>query len=279
MRLENLYKYIDYREYIKEYYRVNKESRFGFSYRAFSKKAGFSSPSFIRLVIEGEKNLTKNSVLKLSHAMELNTEECEFFEDLVFFGQAKIFDEKQHYLTRIDLRRDKNDPSVLKPAQFDYLKDWYNPLLLEMVSVNGFEEDPVKIASMIPFEVTPKQVKAALEFLIQNGFLERDGRGKLVKVDKTLATGPLDEQEVLQILARSFHKKMTELAVEAVTRFSKEQRNTTNTTLSFSRKSYQLATERIKAMRYELLELAASDDETDTVYQLNVNLFPLMEKK
>ena len=67
----------------------------------------------------------------------------------------------------------------------------------------------------------------------------------------------------------------TELAAEAVASMPSNTRNATNTTLSFSKKSFEAAMKRIKAMRYELLELASADREADQVYQLNVNLFPL----
>ena len=46
-----------------------------------------------------------------------------------------------------------------------------------------------------------------------------------------------------------------------------------------SGKSYELALKRIETLRYELLELAASDNDADRVYQLSVNFFPLVKKR
>jgi uncharacterized protein (TIGR02147 family) len=71
---------------------------------------------------------------------------------------------------------------------------------------------------------------------------------------------------------------MLELAGKALLELPKEQRSVTNTTLSMSEKSYELALKRIETMRYELLELAAADSSADRVCQLNVNLFPLVKK-
>ena len=62
-------KYIDYRLYLREYYTDRKKNQRGFSYRWFNQKAGFSSPVYLKLVMEGKRNLTKSSIAKFSLAL------------------------------------------------------------------------------------------------------------------------------------------------------------------------------------------------------------------
>ena len=95
--MKPVFSYIDFREYIRDFYKEKKkESRF--SYRDFSRLAGFSSPVFIKLVIEGKANVSRSSITKLCNAMKLNREEKRYFKNLVLFIQAKDLNTKMHYL-------------------------------------------------------------------------------------------------------------------------------------------------------------------------------------
>ena len=57
--MNKIYTYTDYRKFVKDYYLSKKKSIRRFSYRSFSEKAGFSSPNFIKLVIDGKKKSRK----------------------------------------------------------------------------------------------------------------------------------------------------------------------------------------------------------------------------
>ncbi len=277
MEALNLYQFSDYREFIRAYYESQKNSRIGFSFRAFAKKAGFSSPNFIKLVMEGQKNLSLDSIHKLAKAMDLNESSQKYFEEIVLFSQAKSFKEKTEHLKNLDAFHEKNNPGALSEDDYDYLKYWYYPVVRELVDLPQFKEDPKYLESMFKGKLNSGKIKKALAFLEKRGFLERNASGRLQKKDKTLATGSVSDKEIQSLIARSYHRTMAEKSLEAVTELSKEERNTSNTTLSFSKKGYEAAVERLKALRYELLELAAADEEADRIYHLNLNIFPLTE--
>ena len=49
--------YQDYRRYMQDFYEEKKKS--GFTWREFSKGAGFASPSYLKLVCEGKSSLSR----------------------------------------------------------------------------------------------------------------------------------------------------------------------------------------------------------------------------
>ena len=57
-----VYDFLDYRAYLRAYYEAAKRTQRSFSFRSFSKLAGLRSPNFLKLVIEGERNLGADSV-------------------------------------------------------------------------------------------------------------------------------------------------------------------------------------------------------------------------
>src|SRR5512133_1692492 len=96
-----VFDYLDYRAYLRAYYEAAKRRPAGFSFRTFSKRAGLRSPNFFKLVIDGDRNLGKDTVGKFADALGLEGEAREFFADLVAFEQSTDNTEKNRVFERI----------------------------------------------------------------------------------------------------------------------------------------------------------------------------------
>ena len=72
---------------------VNKDSAasrdYGFSYRSFARAAGFSSPNYLKLVIDGQRNLTAEMAARFAQACGLLGSAADYFCTLVAFNQAR----------------------------------------------------------------------------------------------------------------------------------------------------------------------------------------------
>src|SRR4051812_39858352 len=90
-----IYHYENFRKYLSDFYDSKKAIDKKFSFRYFARSAGLASPSSLKRVIDGERNLTDEAVEKFAIALGLNKEEKEFFEKLVRFNQTKSSEEKQ----------------------------------------------------------------------------------------------------------------------------------------------------------------------------------------
>ena len=276
---KEIFLYSNYREFLREYYPAQKKSVPKLTFRLFAQQAGFSSASFQKLVMDGKKNLTMESILKISRALRLNKKAEEYFKALVFFNQVKTLEEKKYFLKIIDSFRKKNKPEKLLPKEYDYLKEWYHCVIREMVDFLDFREDAEYINKKLFYAVKPDAIRKSLDFLVETGFLVRDENGKLTKKDKTLATGDIGDQEILGTIARNHHCSMIDLARKAASNLPKEERSVSNTTLGISAAAYAAVQKRIEQLRLEILEIAAADPSADRVFQLNVNLFPLTKRK
>jgi uncharacterized protein (TIGR02147 family) len=270
----DIFNYSDYRAFLKDYFAFKKAESKRFTFSLFAAVTGFASPSFLKLVMENRKNLTKPSVLKIARGLRMRKKPAQYFEDLVFFNQAASLEDKSYFLDRINEYRRKNRPEKLLPREYDYLAQWYHCVIREMIDLAGFREDPRWIAEKLLYTVKIEDITGSLKFLEEKGFIGRDESGRLVKKDKTIATGDIGQQEMLTTIVRAFHRKMISFAEESIRKQPKAVRNTSDTTLSLSAASYEIAIKRIEQLRMELLEIAKSDDNADRIYQLNINLFP-----
>jgi uncharacterized protein (TIGR02147 family) len=91
----SIFNYVNYRRFLKDYYLKAKAEKKYFSYRYFSRRAGINSPNFLKVVIEGKRNLSSTTIEKFASALGLDQKETVFFRRLVVFNQARTASEKQ----------------------------------------------------------------------------------------------------------------------------------------------------------------------------------------
>lgn len=122
----SVFSFQDYREFLKAYYEFEKE-RSKLSFALFAKKAGLNSPNYLKLVIEGARNLTQKNIFLFAKAMNLNDPETAFFETLVQLNQSQSNEEKTFYRRRfseLSLAKDKRkklDPNFVTQS-------WQHPV-------------------------------------------------------------------------------------------------------------------------------------------------------
>jgi len=87
------------------YYEAAKAHSRVFSYRYFSRKAGYNSPNFLKLVIDGERNISTDSIERFADALGLTLSERRFFANLVAFNQAETAEEKNEAFERVSASR------------------------------------------------------------------------------------------------------------------------------------------------------------------------------
>ena len=88
--MQSIFQYRNYRQYLYDFYHYKKLVNPYYSYRLFSMKAGFRAPNLLKLVMDGQRNLTCESVEKFARALKLSNTEAVFFKDLVLHNQGRF---------------------------------------------------------------------------------------------------------------------------------------------------------------------------------------------
>lgn len=263
--------YMDYREYLRDFFEQKKRELRFYSYRLFSQRAGLKSPNFLKLVIMGERNLSKQSVYKFAKALGINKKETEYFENLIFFNQSKTLEEKNYFLSKVMKYREKCDPKKIEEAEFDYYSNWYNPVIRELACAVDFNGDYKRLAIAVIPAITPAEAANSLVLLQKLKFIVRNDDGSFSKTSLSLTTG----RQVRSVAVSNYHRSMIGLAGDALERFSAVERDITSLTLGVSEETRNTIVERLGALRLELLELAEQDENPEQVVQVNFQVFPL----
>jgi uncharacterized protein (TIGR02147 family) len=268
----NIFEYQNYRLYLRDYYSDQKATKRYFSYRYFSKRAGINASAFLYYVIEGKRNLTKKSIDKISGAIGHTKDENEYFENLVFFNQAKTIAEKTMYYSRIVECRRPLDIKTIAKDRYEFYSKWYHSIIRELVTMIDFKDDYIMLASFLTPPISAKEAQESIELLERLGFLERDEKGLYHQTDNVISVKP-DAPDAFII--EKFQAEMLEMALKAYDNIQRSHRMSASTTFSISRATFELFKMKTREFRKELLEIARLDNEPDRVYQFTFNLFPV----
>lgn len=270
----DIFEYDNYRKYLKDLYFSLKSNGGKFSFRYFSRLAGFRSPNFLKLVMEGERNISPESIDKFAKALKLNKPEAAFFRNLVLLNQAQTVEEKKFYAEQLLASRFYKKAHPLKQEQYEYYSKWYLVPIRELVATEGFREDPEWIGHRLNPPISSAEAKKAIEMLLRLGFVQRDSNGKLVQTAEFVSTG----DEVSSLSVAQFHKEMIAKGAEAIDRIPSSEREISSVTLGLSEQGATQVKELIQRFRKELLALASQDSRLQAVHQVNFQFFPLTRK-
>lgn len=267
----DVFRYRDYRQFLRAFYDHNKSQGYGFSLRAFSKRARLRSSNYLKLVMDGDRNLTAPMAVRFAEACALRGQSADYFCELVAFGQAETAAERERAYARLSRFKRYRKVHRLDRAQDAYHSHWYIPVIRELAARADFSEDPHWIARKLMPQIAPREAAQALEILLQLGLLVRAADGRLVQSEPLLQTpdGPLGHHLV------TFHRSMMERAAEALDRVPREEREIASLTLCVTEERMGELKRELEHFRDDLLQRYGADEGARRVVQVNLQMFPL----
>lgn len=272
MYLPNLFEFSDYRSYLREIYTANKALNARFSFRMIAAKAGFSSSASYKLVIEGKRNLSKQSILQLTLGFGLDPRSAEYFENLVFYNQSEDPRQKDHFWKGMMALQKAPPIAAISVDHMEYFSQWYHCVIREIAPLMPLPLNYRKLGSSLSPRIQASEAQASVELLLDLGFLRLEG-ACLVQSEPVI--GAHERTGKNHIV--DFQKQMLQRALEAFERDRPQERLGSSTTLGVSEQTYAQMVQMTREFRAQLMEMARKDPHPQRVYQLAIHLFPLSE--
>ncbi len=274
----SVFDYTDYRAYLADYYKFKKKQSRAFSYRYFAQKAQIKSSGFYKELIDGKRSLSRSLIIKFSDALKHTRKEAEYFENMVYFNEAKSIEEKRLYFKKMMASYDSKAYKLLAD-QYEYFSKWYYVTIRELISYikcKDTKESYSLLASALNPSIRPDQAKKAVQILEKLHLIEKDRKGYYHRCDPVVTTGyPQGDKRVNLLNIINFQKTMMAMADESYDRTELKKVDMSTLTVSISEATYNAMKEEIASFRRKLLGMAEKDRSPDRVYQLNYQFFPL----
>ncbi len=269
----NIFNYTDYRVFLRDWYGDKKKNQPGFSYRSFARAAGFQSPNFGKLVMDGGRNLTRKSIGPFMKGLRLNKQEREFFRHLVSYTQAKTQETKNRFYEQMLRTRQFTKLKPLEKKQYEFMSTWYHPVVREFVISPHFDGTPESIAAHLQPPITVGQARQSLRLLERLGLIRRTHKGKWEQSDAAITTGAELKSRALV----KYHQGLLELAQKQLTAVPGEKRDVSSLTMGVQDDQVPILKEKIRAFRRELAEFLAGNIAPKRIYLLNIQFLPVVE--
>ena len=273
MELEpDILQYTNYRVYLKDYYDHRKKHSTAFSLRFFAEKAGLSSHAHLKLAMDGKRNITKETATKLIVGLGLQGRRAEYFENLIFFNQAKNDREKQIFYDKLLHITPHSKLRKLDESQFRIFREWYHSVIREMVVLKEFNPAPEWIGRRLVDRIPANRVADSLKLLQEIGLISRTANG-FKQTDALLTT----DDEVSDLLVKQYHQQMIMNAQTALLTQPADRRDISALTIPIKKRDFAALKKHLQLMRKELLNFSAGTGEGDEIVQVNIQLFPLTQ--
>lgn len=262
--------YTDYRRFLADYYQARKHREPGFSLRSLAREAGFPSHGHLKYLMEGGRNLTQKTLVKLFPLFGFDPVRTRYFESLVFFNQASSLPEKRVYYERLRGFPAGSGFRKLEGTQLSLFRTWHHAAIREMIALRGFRPDPEWIAARLRPRVDAREVREAVEEMIGAGLIRRTANG-FRQSDPDVTT----DGEVKSFVVRNYHAEMLKLAAVALDEVPAPERDVSAVCFAVREADWPALKKSLQALRRELKALEAPAGEGDRIVQVNLQAFPL----
>jgi len=268
--MKDLTQFTDYRTYLKEYIKFKKKLGY-ISNRWFAQRVGINSSSWLTVVLQGKKGVSKATANKISKVLKHSDFEAEYFEALVLFNQAKTNEDRNRYYNQLlGLRKEKRVEKV-DENQYEFYATWYHSVVRSLIGLIKFKDDFARLAKMVKPQITPAQAKKSVELLENLDLIKKNEESNYELSSANVTTG----DHVRSLAIANYQQETMKQGWEALDRFSKEIRDVSTITMGISEKGFGQIKDEIQAFRKRIIKIATEDEPADRVYQMNLQLFPM----
>jgi uncharacterized protein (TIGR02147 family) len=269
--LPNLFEYNNFRTFLADYQSARIKFDPKFTKSNICRRLGLpKTRSFFNDVING-RPLTSTYIDRFINLFAMNSAEAQFFRVLVKFNQAENVDEREVYFDQL-ASLNKTPKMIMGKKAYRYYKHWYNSVVRAVLGIDEFRGDDFNhLAKKIFPPVTPKQVKEAVELLIELKLVVPDEQGILRPSEKSIASGGYNRDEMI----KQYQLQCLELAKKALVQQQKQPQNISTNILSISENGYKRIEKKLQRFKSEIRSIVQKDeDQADRIYQLDIILFP-----
>ena len=284
MQVPELSQYMDYRKYLGDFYAYKREQTKKdirpYSYQMFSAAANIKSPQYLRLIIEGKRNLSIDMVAKFAKALNLQKEQTEELKNLVNYTQATDPSERNRYLKELMEKRvnQKIKSGEIDSKAWEKVPGWVAWILYSMVDQKNVTFETAQLKQLLGEKATLDEIQDALKKLLDAGELVRDPATGAIKKARPLME---NADNIPVALVKKLQAELLYLGMESLFQDDPTEREFGTVTLSLTEKEFEEIKFKLRQMRKSMTKdnsIARSHSEGDRIYQLNIQLFPVTKR-
>lgn len=280
----NMSDFLDYRKYLASYYLYRRKLTVRairqYNYAVFSAAADIKSPNYLKMIIEGKRNLSDDMILKFAKALNLNKELTDEFRLLVLFSQASDPAERNIHLKEINEHRVrcKIRSGEIDQKTWDKVPSWISWILFSMIDQEGVQFKASQMKDLLRGMASQDEISAAIKALVASGEVFHDeAAGTLIRAQTSTETA----DDIPVALVRKLQAELMYLGMESLFRDPATEREFGSLTMSLTKQEFEEMKFHLRKLRKQTQKdnsVRRMSTKGERVYQLNLQLFPVTDK-
>ena len=274
----------NYRDFLRAFYLFKRESTKKnlrqFQYSHFSAAANIKSPNYLRLVIEGQRNLSDEMALKFAKAMQLNKENSDEFLLLVQYNQEtdpSLRNQRLKALSDFRLNKDLKRGHIDKKTN-ERIPNWIGWILFALVDQEEARFNIRSLKILLRNKASENEIQTAFDKLIASGELVVDPQNGIIKKGRTLVE---NSDDIPVTLIRRLQTQLMCLGLESLFQDSPTEREFGTLTLALTKVEFEELRFQLRKLRKQIHKdntIQRMQSKGERVYQLNLQLYPVTDK-
>ena len=257
----------DFRSVLRDAFVRRSKTNPNCTLRNFAKYLGLS-PATLSGVLNGKRTLSVKRASVIADQLDLPPSEASAFVEMVALARTSNSKKKAKATEEASKKIKSKQMKQLNTDTWQAISDWYHGAILEMTHVEGIKVTARTASNRL--KCTYIEAADAIERLKRLGLLE-EKEGRLVPTESDLTSG----SEVASSAIRRRHLQILQKAKHSIMMDPIHERDFSAMTMAIDSSKLPEAKRRIKEFRRELCAFL-EDGKRDRVYELAVQLFPLM---
>ncbi|MEY2986669.1 MAG: hypothetical protein RJB13_190 [Pseudomonadota bacterium] len=271
----NICEFTDYKDFFRTVYTAAKKEKSNYTYITFTEELGLGQSNLMNLVVNGQRRLSRKNALIIIKSLSLVLEKRRYLLRLVELDNSRNMQKREKIVSKIIDIKSEALADDHSRDQLKFYSHWLHALVFEIIGLTNSPTTPESIAEMLIPHAAADEVARSLQLLESLGLIEKinDGaafqkiQSHFIMNENLKGVGPL-----------AFHSKMIELAKDAMVRIHEDERDISSITLAMPEQGITMLKKLVEDFQEKILELAEKYSNSDTVYQVNFQVFPLTKK-
>jgi len=274
--MEPVFTYFDYREFLRDFYQKKKAEQSFFSYRYMAQKTGIDQGNLVR-ILNGSLHLAVKKIKDVCKLCGFDENESRYFESLVLFNRAKSEEERTIFFEQLlDIKGVESH--VLARDQYRFFSNWYNAAIWGILNYfplrdKDGESNYAEMADLLIVPIGIRKLKESVELLERLGLIEKDDQGGFKVTQRNITTGKMWHS----IAISRFRKEMIQLSLNSYDKVEREHQDISAVTMNMPYSAIEEFRDAIRKFRESILNMAEKYSSDPAVFQLNMQLFPLVK--
>lgn len=268
----DIYKYHDYRVFLKETMVYLQQQDSEFSLRKLAQKADLAT-GYLPMVLSGKRNLSHNAVDALKKPLHLKPDEVSYLKYMTELNDSDSRDHKLEILKKMQKFQKYEEGNSKELEAYKYLTKWQYVALREMMNLETFKDNIDWIQERLTFAATPKEITEGLDFLLKNHFVTKT-KNKYLPKEKIIDCF----DGIYRLSLGEFYKQIFQLAIESIDKVPRSERLILGHTMAASPEAFTQISQVLQEAFEKVRDIERNDKNKKQLYQVTFASFPLTKK-